>query len=152
MDNQKQNLKVTADTAEAENDNNAATELGKFKDVKALMQAYANLEAEFTRRSQRLKELENANKEQPLPAEDAVNQGAPSQGQEVLTSDDLLAAALNSDEVKNAIISAYLENAAKNKGVQFITGGVNIPAEKRVPKTVREAGALAQQFLNKREN
>ena len=32
--------------------------LGKFKDVNALLQAYNSLEAEFTRRSQRLKELE----------------------------------------------------------------------------------------------
>lgn len=32
--------------------------LGKFKDVDALMQAYKSLQAEFTRRSQRLKRLE----------------------------------------------------------------------------------------------
>ena len=36
--------------------------LGKFKDVNALMQAYNSLQAEFTRRSQRLKELERAGK------------------------------------------------------------------------------------------
>ena len=32
--------------------------LGKFKDVNALLEAYGALEAEFTRRSQRLKALE----------------------------------------------------------------------------------------------
>lgn len=36
----------------------ALTVLGKFKDVDALSRAYEALEAEFTRRSQRLKELE----------------------------------------------------------------------------------------------
>ena len=36
----------------------ASTVLGKFKDVNALARAYGALEAEFTRRSQRLKELE----------------------------------------------------------------------------------------------
>ena len=36
----------------------ASTALGKFKDVDALFKAYGNLQAEFTRRSQRLKELE----------------------------------------------------------------------------------------------
>lgn len=36
----------------------APTVLGKFKDVNALMRAYSALEAEFTRRSQKLKELE----------------------------------------------------------------------------------------------
>lgn len=35
-----------------------SAELGKFKDVNALLQAYLALEAEFTRRSQRLKTLE----------------------------------------------------------------------------------------------
>ncbi len=33
-------------------------DLGKFKDVNALLQAYTSLQAEFTRRSQRLKEYE----------------------------------------------------------------------------------------------
>lgn len=36
----------------------ASAVLGKFKDVDALARAYSSLEAEFTRRSQRLKELE----------------------------------------------------------------------------------------------
>ena len=40
----------------AENMN--STVLGKFKDVDALVRAYGSLQAEFTRRSQRLKELE----------------------------------------------------------------------------------------------
>ena len=35
-----------------------STVLGKFKDVDALARAYSSLQAEFTRRSQRLKELE----------------------------------------------------------------------------------------------
>ena len=35
-----------------------STVLGKFKDVDALVRAYGSLQAEFTRRSQRLKELE----------------------------------------------------------------------------------------------
>lgn len=39
---------------------NASTVLGKFKDVDALANAYSSLQAEFTRRSQRLRELERA--------------------------------------------------------------------------------------------
>ena len=35
-----------------------STVLGKFKDVDALARAYGSLQAEFTRRSQKLKELE----------------------------------------------------------------------------------------------
>jgi hypothetical protein len=164
MDNQTQQIKATADAAEAEvvngnvlensdtlvNSSNAATGLGKFKDVTALMQAYTNLEAEFTRRSQRLKELENAIKEQMTPTVQVASEQVPSQRQP-LEGNLLLEAALANDEVKNAVIEKYLESAARNKGVQFITGGVNVSAQRRVPSSVKEAGALAKQFLNKRE-
>ena len=37
-----------------------STAFGKFKDANALLEAYESLQAEFTRRSQRLKELEKA--------------------------------------------------------------------------------------------
>lgn len=49
----------TAHAAEAER-KDGATDLGKFKDVDALMKAYNALQAEFTRRSQRLRAMENA--------------------------------------------------------------------------------------------
>ncbi len=55
---------VTADTAQAEG-NTAAAGLGKFKSVDALMSAYLSLEAEFTRRSQRLKELKKGARRVP---------------------------------------------------------------------------------------
>lgn len=47
----------TERAAEAEGKNGSAV-LGKFRDVNALAEAYGALEAEFTRRSQRLRELE----------------------------------------------------------------------------------------------
>ena len=50
----------TAQPAAAETGEQGATVLGKFKSVNALLEAYSALEAEFTRRSQRLKELERA--------------------------------------------------------------------------------------------
>ena len=60
MDNvhESEKLTATAETAEAENVTDTASALGKFKSVDALLSAYRSLEAEFTRRSQRLKELE----------------------------------------------------------------------------------------------
>lgn len=57
-DNVYQNAQ-SAQTAEADL-KEGATDLGKFKDVSALMKAYNALQAEFTRRSQRLRALENA--------------------------------------------------------------------------------------------
>ncbi len=143
MDNvhetENKDLKATAEPAEAEQ-NDAATALGKFKSVDALMSAYRNLEAEFTRRSQRLKELEEASKAQSVPAE-----GAPSQ--EKPTEADLLKAALSSESVRQAVVEEYLKTVATNKGVPLISGGVAAPAPRSAPKTVKEAGALAQRFL-----
>ena len=66
---EKENVYAETETTEAtETIENAAKEvarkedasavLGKFKDVDALARAYSSLQAEFTRRSQRLKELE----------------------------------------------------------------------------------------------
>ncbi len=49
---------VTEPTKDCGAEKDASTVLGKFKDVGALVRAYENLEAEFTRRSQKLKQLE----------------------------------------------------------------------------------------------
>lgn len=49
---------VASTDAETERAENGSTALGKFKDVDALMRAYSALEAEFTRRSQKLRQLE----------------------------------------------------------------------------------------------
>ena len=51
-------------------EDSASAVLGKFKDVNALARAYGALEAEFTRRSQRLKELEKL--ADNLPSGDAA--------------------------------------------------------------------------------
>ena len=62
MENE-QDIIATLDsqTAEAEmekGESESGSLLGKFQSKEALLKAYNNLEAEFTRRSQRLKELE----------------------------------------------------------------------------------------------
>ena len=47
-----------AQGAEAQKEEGAVGSFGKFKSADALLNAYNSLEAEFTRRSQRLRELE----------------------------------------------------------------------------------------------
>lgn len=128
--------KVTAEPAEAEK-KMAAAGLGKFGSVDALIAAYSGLEAEFTRRSQRLKELEEGNKAQNMPAE-----GAPSPKPE-----ELLAAALKDDDVRNAVIGQYLKGLTGGQSVPLVVGGVSSAAPRIAPKTVKEAGTLAQEFL-----
>lgn len=126
---------VTADAAEAEKQL-AASGLGKFKDVKTLIEAYTGLEAEFTRRSQRLKELEERNKERALPDGDKA---APSAPKENNTAVD--------DTVRDAIIAEYLKSVAVNKAAPVILGGAPVSAPASGPKTVKEAGKLASEFF-----
>ena len=120
------------------------------------MSAYLSLEAEFTRRSQRLKELEEGSKARSLPqsadgvtdtqnAQSAENE-APSQSAENSKA-ELLQAALADSGVREAVIGEYLKTVASNKSIPLIVGGVSSPAPKAMPKTVREAGALAERFL-----
>lgn len=145
-DNHTQELQATADnTAGEEEEKEAAAELGKFKDVKALAEAYRALEAEFTRRSQRLKELE-ASKEQEAPVQ-TVNAAAPS----IEAAEERRAETL-SEEVKNAVIEEYLNGVRTNRGVPFVTGGGAVAAARRTPSNLREAGALAKQFFDNKED
>lgn len=134
--------RVTADTAEAEVENKAAAVLGKFKDVRTLMQAYTDLEAEFTRRSQRLKELEKENK--ALSPSDGTAQAPSRAGEE-----ELIKSALSDERVRDAVIGEYLKSVSAAQGVPLIAGGGGVSAPRAVPKSVKEAGRLAQRFLNK---
>ena len=147
MDNRTPELQATADAAEAEK-NGAAAELGKFKDVEALMQAYTALEAEFTRRSQRLKELEKTNKEAALSA-GAGNGVTPSDKADGLPQAAEVASI--SDEVKKAVIEEYLCGVSAHRSVPMVLGGSVVQAQRRVPQNVREAGTLARNFLNNKE-
>lgn len=63
----------TGDPAERRAEGKNAAILGKFRSVDALAEAYAALQAEFTRRSQRLKELEKK-------TENSVSRGDPESG------------------------------------------------------------------------
>ncbi|MDE6442550.1 MAG: hypothetical protein K2L12_07375 [Clostridia bacterium] len=142
FENNKENLQtqngVTADTAGADREI-AAAGLGKFKDVGTLIKAYSELEAEFTRRSQRLKELEKGNKTEPLP-----------DGDKALSSksdDELVKSALSNEKVRDAVIGEYLKSLQSQAGAPVTVGGGGVSAPRNVPKTVKEAGRLAREFL-----
>ena len=139
MDNLTENIQVTADTAEAEKEKAAAVR-GKFKDVQTLMKAYSDLEAEFTRRSQRLKELEKENKAVTVPDGEREQ---PSQK----SDDERISEALSDKTVRDAVIGDYLKGLAE-KTVPLVAGGGAVTAPRNTPKTVKEAGKLAQRFLN----
>lgn len=113
--------------------------LGKFKDVQALLSAYNSLQAEFTKRCQRIKELESEGKEidkaiapmeNPKTEEPTINQG--------ITEED-----------RNAILKDYLKGVvmAKEKAIIIDGVGSGIKTPTSRPRTIAEAGALATELL-----
>ena len=111
-----------------------STVAGKFKDVNALLTAYGALEAEFTRRSQRLKELERklAEKEDGTeksvekveaekPEENSGSEGVSVEEAvesavsllvktsvaEIVCNEEMLLAAKNVKEVKHGLLPAF---------------------------------------------
>ena len=97
-------------------------ELGKFKSADALLRAYNELEAEFTRRSQRLKVLEEA-------------QSA------AQTAEALYGAVTRNEEVRARIVNEYLD---AQRGVPLLGGeGAGVTAPALRPKNLMEAGQLA---------
>ena len=114
---------------------NPAEELlaGKFKSVDALVRAYGELEAEFTRRSQRLKALEE--------------EGRREEAHPVMDGEALYLAAANDEQVRSRILGDYI---ASLKGVPLLGGaGAGLAAPVNTPKSIKEAGALALSYINK---
>ncbi len=111
----------------------ALPDLGKFKSVDALLRAYGELEAEFTRRSQKLKALEDAKTQK---------------GEAGAVREDELYRMVNENEgVRARVLSDYLSSL---KGVPLLANsGVGVTAERAVPKTFGEAGAMALSYLKK---
>ena len=116
---------------------NAAPDLGKFKSVEALVRAYGELEAEFTRRSQRLKALEEA-------------QHSAEEKRDVMDDEALYLAASQNEGLRARILSDYLTSL---KGVPLLGGvGAGVTAPVHAPKTIREAGTLALGYLKNQNN
>ena len=72
-ENTAQDSKNAAQGADAQRETGAAANLGKFKSVDALLNAYNSLEAEFTRRSQALRELEERERAAKAAREEEKN-------------------------------------------------------------------------------
>ena len=117
-------------------------DLGKFQSVDALMRAYQELEAAFSRRSQRLRALEAA-------APQGGNAGETRAQTEELPDEALLRAVRGNEEVRARIVGEYLASLG---GVPLLAGsgaGITAPAQKAT--TFRQAGALALGYLKHRK-
>jgi hypothetical protein len=118
--------------------NGSTALLGKFKDVDALLQAYNSLQAEFTRRSQRLKELENTTDRNTLsPRNEVPMPEAKASETDVRTTDEA---------EKARIIAEYLREV-KESAVPLLRGGVGVASPQKSAKSIAEAGRLALGFL-----
>lgn len=131
-------------------------DLGKFKSVDALLRAYGELEAEFTRRSQRLRALEEEKKANAsgasAPEAAAASQGdekaeaapSPSGQAQPRGSEELYRAIQQDGEVRTRVIADYLSQ----RGVPLLGGsGRGVPAPADRPRSIAEAGNLALGYL-----
>lgn len=129
-----------AEVEEKMGEENGEVSLGKFKDVKALQDAYSSLEAEFTKRCQKIKELESALKE--------VDKEIPPTTLVLDQKKDV------TQEEKERILKEYLSSVIvkKQKAIVMDGGGVGVKTPKNRPKSISEAGILAKEiFDNKGE-
>ena len=153
-------IATAAHTAEAEKvsgERTAEISLGKFKDVNALLNAYNSLQSEFTKRSQRLKELEGkiaAEKTEepaPKPAKITDINAASSEVPDTASGEPETVKGIT-DEKKSEILKDYLKGVVGSKQQAVVMDGVGVgvktPSDK--PKNIFEAGLLAKGiFLSK---
>ena len=116
----------------------SSVSLGKFKDVNALIAAYNSLQAEFTKRCQRIKELE---------ARAAVDKVTPTEKTDKSENQSISI----TEEEKENFIKGYLKEimGAKSKAIVMDDFGVSVKTPVNKPKTVEEAGRLAKELLAK---
>ena len=121
---------------------NQAVSLGKFKDVKSLIHAYNSLQAEFTKRCQRIKELEGEREKDDKTQVPSLEVSVDKENESATQG--------TTEELKNQILKDYLKGVLefKQKAVIMDEGSsVGVKTPKSKPKTIAEAGALAKEIL-----
>jgi hypothetical protein len=113
--------------------------LGKFKDVQSLIQAYNSLQSEFTKRCQRIKELEG---------EVSKVDKATAPTKEISVGEEAVQQGITQQE-KEQILKDYLKGivSSKQKAILMDGNGIGVKTPVSKPKTIAEAGALAREIL-----
>ncbi|MCQ2399439.1 MAG: hypothetical protein MJ072_02915 [Clostridia bacterium] len=158
---------VATENIEVKGDTPTELSYGKFKDLSSLLKAYGNLEAEFTRRSQRLKELEgevDRMKKEQTEKESFEKDGFVAVDGDVKNGDEskstdkerYFADGNKSDddgekpdknESAQEIIRNYLLEVLKSRSSESAMGGAVLTAPPHKPKTLEEASALAREYI-----
>ena len=110
--------------------------VGKFKDADALLKAYNSLQSEFTKRCQRVKELESAFAEKNAPGINTAEKDA--QG--------------ITEKEKEEILKGYLQSVldAKSKAIVMDGAGTISKTPTSKPKTLADAGEYAKKYFNEK--
>ena len=141
-DEQTEVLTQSAGAEKEMGDKKTEVSFGKFKDAESLLGAYNALEAEFTRRSQRLRELEGR-----LASDKAK---APEQGGgEQKEKSDEKAQAQIVQKPKDDFSNGEKVVEIPPVPVKVMGGGAPVAMPPRRPKTIAEAGELARNFFSK---
>ncbi len=133
-------MEISAQPAEAEETLGATDKpisLGKFKDVQSLLSAYNSLQAEFTKRCQRLKQLEG----QQVDKEQAPTQ-------EVITQEE--GTTLSETEILKEYLKGVLQLKPQAVVIDGAGAGLSTPPQKI--KDVSTAGSLAREMFSKNSN
>ena len=106
---------------------------GKFKDASSLLKAYNSLQSEFTKRCQRIKELES-------------KQVSEKHDNEIKDQPKGI-----TDKEKEEVLKDYLKEVlnSKSKAIVLDGAGIGLSVPPQKPKTVQEAGILAKELFNK---
>lgn len=148
MEKENNTEREAAQGAEARQQEGAAA-FGKFRSAEALLNAYNSLEAEFTRRSQRLRELEGREAARAPETENAraeENAGANAPAAE------LHGALPGGEEFRKEVeraVNAYLSK--ERPPYLMAEGGAFTAAPAQKVHTLEEAGALAAAMFRKIE-
>ena len=133
-------LTQPAEAEKDEGEEKSEVSLGKFKDVGALLNAYNSLQSEFTKRCQKIKELEGKLEVGDKTAVPSTENESAITSQENTTFID-----------KEKILKDYLLDVLGKKPSAIIMDGAGVSVKTPVnrPKTIEEAGNLAKNLLNK---
>ena len=139
LENEQTNLNSQPAVAEEKiGEQGGEVSLGKFKDVNALLSAYSSLQSEFTKRCQRIKELEGALKPDDKDKVPAENLTAVQNAKQQLT-----------EQEKQEVLKEYLQGVLdkKQKAVLLDGAGLGVKTPVSKPKTISQAGMLAKNIF-----
>ncbi len=123
----------------------SASGFGKFESGEALLKAYNSLEAEFTKRSQKLKELTAERENDAAKLQENAQCG---RSAESVTDEELLEKIAKNEIMAQKVIDRYLDLFIAQNAPTLITGaGRSALTPVKKPKDLTEAKKLAEMLF-----